>query len=328
MSFQQRQQSYFYNMRKYHNWIKRGMYNSYANNINNLLELAVGKMGDGPKWLDNNIKHVIGYDIDEASIEEGKRRLASKNFRGENSYPIDFQKNVSLNVLDLSKNVLKGNNNMDVISAMFCFHYFFENQDTFETIMSSIENNIKQGGIFMGCLFDGKTVMNKLSTKEFVDPSKFNIVMKNNNLNILDDLIKKERLQFFNKRKKEDDINKRNMYAYLFNNLESMVKNGIPKDNRKVSKEENELLIQKSTEILYKNMFGSKIGVLLKDTVLDNETDEYIVNFENLCKIMKWRGFELVESKMFNDLYDNKFNLNAVEKECSFLNRTFVFRKL
>lgn len=331
MSFQQRQQSYFYNMRKYHNWIKRGMYNKYANKIENLLELAVGKMGDGPKWLDNNIKRVIGYDIDAPSIIEGKRRLESKNLRGEYTYPIEFQKNVSLNVLDLSKNVLDGDNSMDVVSAMFCFHYFFESKDSFDTIMKSIENNIKKGGIFMGCLFDGKTVMNKLNLDNFIDTSKFNIVDKgemDKNTATIDDLIKKEKSKLFGKRKKEEDVNKRNMYAYLFNNLESMVKNGVPKDDRKVSDEEMKLLVEMSSDILYKVMFGHKIGVLLKETVLDKETDEYLVNFENFSKIMKWKGFELVESNMFNELYDNKFNLKDVEKECSFLNRTFVFRKM
>jgi SAM-dependent methyltransferase len=323
MDYQQRQQSYFYNMRKFHNWIKREMYNSYANKIENLLELAVGKMGDGPKWLDNEIKHVTGYDIDAVSIEEGMRRLKSKNMRGQYSYPAEFQKNVSLNVLDLSKTALDGKNDMDVVSAMFCFHYFFENKESFETVMKSIENNIKKGGIFMGCFFDGKSVMNKLNDK-FVDSSKFNIVDKGYIINI-DTLIKKEKANLFNKRKKEQDIEKRNLYAYAFNNLESMVKTGVPNDDRTVGEDERNFLQKKSDDI---KLFGHKIGVLLKDTVLDKETDEYIVNFERFTDIMKERGFELVKSRMFGELYEPKFNLNNVEKECSFLNRTFVFRKL
>lgn len=326
MDFQQRQQSYFYNMRKFHNWIKRGMYNTYTNKIDNLLELAVGKMGDGPKWLDNGVKHVVGYDIDEASIEEGKRRLKSKNMKGQDSYPVEFQKNVSLNVLDLSKNVLEGKNDMDVISAMFCFHYFFESKDTFETIMKSIENNIKKGGIFMGCLFDGRSVMNKLGG-QFVDVNKFNIVDKETKEDV-NTLIKREKANLFNQRKKETNLEKRNLYAYVFNNLESMVKNGIPKEDRKVSEEEKKYLQEKSDAIVYKSMFGHKIGVLLKETVLDKETDEYIVDFEKFTNLMKKRGYELVKTEMFSDLYNNKFNLNNVEKECSFLNRTFVFRKL
>jgi len=324
--FQQRQQSYFYNMRKFHNWIKRGMYNKYANNINNLLELAVGKMGDGPKWLDNNIKNVIGYDIDKDSIEEGKRRLHSKNMKGENSYPIEFQNNVSLNVLDLSKNVLEGDNKMDVVSAMFCFHYFFENEESFETIMKSIDNNIKKGGIFMGCFFDGRSVMSKLNDR-FIDSNKFNVTNKDNMLTI-DELIKKEKSKLFNKRKNEENVIKRNLYAYVFNNLESIVKNGSLKDDRKVSEEESLYLKELSESIIYKSLFGRKIGVLLKETVLDKETDEYLVDFENFSRVMKMRGYELVETNMFKELYDTKFNMNDVEKECSFLNRTFVFKKL
>ena len=67
-----RNNSYFINMRKFHNSIKKGLYDKYANGVSNLLEIAVGKGGDLSKWNGNNIKHVVGYDIDEKSIIEAK----------------------------------------------------------------------------------------------------------------------------------------------------------------------------------------------------------------------------------------------------------------
>jgi mRNA (guanine-N7-)-methyltransferase len=245
----QRAKSYFYNMRKFHNNIKRDLLNKYANNVNNLLDLACGKGGDLQKWYDNKIKNIIGYDINEVSVKEANRRLQTFN--------PNFH--VELNTLDLSKNVLKGSNNIDVVTSMFAFHYFFENESTFETIFDSINNNLKIGGIFMGTFFDGKSVRELL----------------------------KSNIQF----EERFYITSRNV------------------DNQK-------------------EMFGNKIGVSLKDTVLDEITDEYIVNFNWFVNVMKLRGYNLIESHLFSELNYNSFNLNNIEKQCSFLNRTFVFEKV
>lgn len=239
-------------MRKFHNNIKRDLLNKYAYNVNNLLDLACGKGGDLQKWYDNKIKNIKGYDINNDSVEEAKRRLitfSNTNFK------------VDLNTLDLSKFILKrqANNNFDIITSMFAFHYFFENESTFETIFDSIDNNLKIGGIFMGTFFDGKSVRDLLRSKPDWD-SHFYIKYRNT-------------------------------------------------DN---------------TE----NLFGNKIGVSLKDTVLDEITDEYIVNFDWFVNTMKLRGYILIESNLFSELNYNSFNLNNIEKQCSFLNRTFVFEKV
>jgi ubiquinone/menaquinone biosynthesis C-methylase UbiE len=59
----ERNKSYFIEMRKHHNNIKRDLYNRYSKNISNLLEIAVGKGGDMDKWVKNGVKNVVGYDI-------------------------------------------------------------------------------------------------------------------------------------------------------------------------------------------------------------------------------------------------------------------------
>jgi len=155
----QRQQSYFYNMRKFHNNIKRDLYNKYSKNTS-VLELAFGKGADLGKLFDNKVNRVIGYDIDDISVVEAKRRLME--------YPIDFQKKVSLYTKDLSNDIVKGEQDFDVISCMFAFHYFLMNQDTFYNIFDTINNNLKIGGIFMGTCFDGNLVKQRL-TKPFTD---------------------------------------------------------------------------------------------------------------------------------------------------------------
>lgn len=248
----ERAKSYFYNMRKFHNKIKRLLYDKYANNISSLLDLACGKGGDLSKWVSNNIKNVVGYDINESSIKEAKRRVN------------EFEKSgtkVELCVKDLSTVVIKGNEDFDVITSMFAFHYFFESQKTFDTIMTTIDNNLKGGGYFMGAMFDGKSV---------------------------------QRL-----------LNESNGHYRLDNKFEI------------VSKTQTS------------SLFGNRISVLLKDTVLDEPTDEFIVDFDEFVQVMKTRGYSLIETKMFGDRDFEKhaYGMNTTEKVVSFLNRLFVFKK-
>lgn len=141
----------FVNMRKFHNNIKRSLYNKYTKSGDNLLDLACGKGGDLNKWVMNNLNSVSGYDISTESIEESQRRY-------KDSYNDKIQ--FSSHVRDLSTCIISGNKTFDVVSSMFAFHYFFENENTFEIIMTSIKQNLKLGGYFIGTLFDGDTINN------------------------------------------------------------------------------------------------------------------------------------------------------------------------
>ncbi len=156
-----RQKSYFYNMRKFHNQIKRSVYNKYAKN-KSILELAVGKAGDLHKWKSCNIKRVIGYDINKDSIKEGNRRLLE--------YPKKFQEKITLQIIDLTKESILLSEKVDIVSCMFAFHYFIFDLDL---ILESIKSNLKSGGYFIGCCFDGKKVLERMKN-DFTD-SNFKI---------------------------------------------------------------------------------------------------------------------------------------------------------
>jgi hypothetical protein len=249
----QRANSYFYNMRRFHNNVKRQLYDKYTKNIDKLLDLACGKGGDLDKWVSNNIKYVVGYDIDEKSVLEAQRRVRE--------YKMPINTKVEVHVKDLSKNVIEGNKDCDVVTSMFAFHYFFETEETFNTIMKSIDNNLKDGGYFMGAMFDGESLKRVLKNGEYTLMDKKDVKF---NINVYKPLT--------------DDI------------------------------------------------FGNKIGVYLKDTVLDKPMDEYVVYFDKFVNIMKSRGYELIESKMFNELDENS-RLNSIEKGVSYLNRFFVFKR-
>jgi len=74
--------------------------------------------------------------------------------------------------------------------------------------------------------------------------------------------------------------------------------------------------------------FGMPVKVMLESFV--KPEIEYLVPFGKVTEIMEEMGFELSESKMFDEIYDSqtKNTLNEMEREFSFLNRMFAFKRV
>lgn len=73
------------------------------------------------------------------------------------------------------------------------------------------------------------------------------------------------------------------------------------------------------------SLFGNKIKVYLKDSIIENISYEYLIYFGKFVSKMEEEGFILVESKLFSEIYD--FNkLKDYEKSYSSLNRYFAFK--
>lgn len=53
----------------------------------------------------------------------------------------------------------------DVIACMFALHYFFKDKATFEGLLTNIRQNLRVGGYFVACFFDGQKVFDLLKTK-------------------------------------------------------------------------------------------------------------------------------------------------------------------
>ena len=74
--------------------------------------------------------------------------------------------------------------------------------------------------------------------------------------------------------------------------------------------------------------FGMPVKVMLESFV--KPEIEYLVPFGKVTEIMEQMGFELEESKLFDEIYDGqtKLVLNEMEREFSFLNRMFAFKRV
>ena len=60
----------------------------------------------------------------------------------------------------------------DIMSCMFAVHYFFETKEKFDGFLKNVAENLKVGGYFIGCCFDGEKTFNMLrghQSKQGVD---------------------------------------------------------------------------------------------------------------------------------------------------------------
>jgi len=168
-----------------------------------LLDLGMGLAQDIQKWRRVNAGAVLGIDIAGDSINNpnhgayqrlystmlrnGRDRVlpmvfavgdASKNMRsGEAGSTVDDK--VILQAV-LGKTTPEGvvppyvkdemsnrfKMGADVISCMFATHYFFETKEKFGGFLQNIADNLKIGGYFIGCCFDGEQTFEFLKGRE------------------------------------------------------------------------------------------------------------------------------------------------------------------
>jgi hypothetical protein len=320
-------------MRDFHNlFVKKSLIQGVSRRGNILIDFACGKAGDIPKWIGANLSFVLGIDISKDNIENRlngacARYLTFKKTNKNMPYALFVNGNSALNIRsgsnmfndkanEIIKSVFgsiginkslgpaverqhnKGANGFDVSSCQFAIHYMFENKKTFYNFIRNVTECTKLNGYFIATCYDGRTIFNML--------------------------------------KKKLEGESREIYA------DDKKIWSITKDYDATNFEDNE------------SCLGYKISVY-QDSI--NQTlPEFLVNFDFLTMTMDKFGFSLVSreearqmglpdgSGMFSELYnsmmqeikkDPKKELdykNAVfmkdyEKDISFLNRFFIYKK-
>ena len=156
-----------------------------------LLDLACGKGGDIPKWRDNNITTCVGIDYMSNNIDDIRDGACSRY----NFYKAQANKrhkpmpDMYFLVGDAGKSINDGesitkpeyvslanslwkphdeittnfkSNKFNIVSVMFAMHYFFKSETILDTFIQNVADNIKNGGYFIGCCFDGRKIFEKL----------------------------------------------------------------------------------------------------------------------------------------------------------------------
>lgn len=321
-------------LRDFHNLlVKKVLIQSVSRKGNTLIDYACGKGGDFPKWIAANLSFVFGIDISKDNIENRINGACARflNYRRDFKqmpYALFVNGNSSQNIrsgqamlsdkaIAITKAIFgtnaadqklgpavtrqhgKGADGFNVSSCQFALHYMFENNVTFYNFVRNLAECTKINGYFIATSYDGKSVFKMLSKKE-----------------------QGESVDIYNDDKKVWSVTK-DYDAVSF-----------PDDD---------------------SSLGYQISVY-QDSI-NQSLPEYLVNFDFFVEAMEKYGFQLVKrdeakslglpegSGMFIELYNmmmdnikrnpisakdygHASNMTKYEKDISFLNRYFVFKKI
>jgi hypothetical protein len=320
-------------MRDFHNlYVKKALIQGVSKKGNILIDFACGKAGDFPKWIGAELSFVFGIDISADNIENRlngacSRYLSFKMSNKNTPYALFVNGNSSKNIRSgtnmfndkanqITKSVFgsmgvdkslgpavarqhgKGHNGFDVSSCQFAIHYMFENKSIFYNFIRNVAECTKLYGYFIATCYDGRTIFNMLKRKQEGES-------------------------------KEIYVDDKKVWS-------------ITKSYDATTFEDNE------------SCLGYKIDVY-QDSI--NQTlPEYLVNFDFLTSTMDKYGFTLINrdearqmklpegSGMFSELFNAMENevkrnpekesdykgalfMKDYEKDISFLNRFFVYKK-
>ena len=317
-------------LRDFHNlFVKKRLILGVSQGRGTLIDFAVGKAGDLPKWIQAKLGFVFGIDISRDNIMNAMdgactRYLRSIKDRHHDTKAIFLQGNSGVNIRSgrafmtdkdkmiaralfgtgpkeratLKEGVYKqygvGQDGFSVASCQFALHYFFENNMVFHDFLRNVSECTATGGYFVGTCYDGKTVFQRLRNKR-----------------------KEEGIALMRDDTKIYEITK--MYDQT----------GFPDDELSL---------------------GYMIHVY-QDSI-NKVFPEYLVNFDYFVRMMENYGFVLATqqesrkmglpngsglfSELFSELeaesdrrsdYGKALSMTSDEKWVSFMNRYFVFRK-
>ena len=324
-------------LRDFHNrFVKSKLISAVSNRDDTLIDYAVGRAGDLAKWMYANLKFVFGIDYAYDNIHNDKTGACAryiqekkkhkqfpdalfikgdsgKNIRNkEDKNTSDKDKQIISAVFGsgpkdamlLGKGVYKNygiaESGFNISSCQFAMHYFFEEGKTLHNFLRNLSECTKVNGYYIGTCYDGETVFNLLRGKQ-----------KNESVSIF-----KGGHKIYELTKQYDQT-------------------GFPDD---------ELSLGYGIDIFQESINATKIF------------REYLVNFNYLIRLMEDYGFILITkdeathmglpnntglfSEMFTQMetentmrpnikanYKHAPNMSTEEKQISFMNRYFVFKK-
>uniref|UniRef100_A0AB39JCK8 mRNA (guanine-N(7))-methyltransferase n=1 Tax=Florenciella sp. virus SA2 TaxID=3240092 RepID=A0AB39JCK8_9VIRU len=333
-------------LRNFHNHIKNLLikYVSSKQNDTSLIDMAVGKAGDLQKWVNNNVKYVLGIDLSEDNIHNPhdgacKRYIdlyqTKRKRRDANSLVAMFISG------DTSKNIENGS--------------FDDNKKDKDDDITEEDMNVSSYYI-LSCLMGYPTVNKSLIKEEFlvknyeIFKNKFDVCSIQFALHYMFE----SEVKLHNFLKNVSDMT--HVGSYFI---------GTCYDGKKIYKEfktngndDNSIELYKDSKKIWSidkkynddddlfmsdtnSSLGFKISVYQES--INQKIDEYLVNFDYFKKVMADYGFILDDSFSVNkskissvDNFEVLYNINhkskqkmsKEEKKISFMNNYFVFKKV
>jgi hypothetical protein len=322
-------------LRDFHNlYVKSMLINKVSKSGYSLIDYAVGKGGDLPKWISANLNFVLGLDLSKDNIENRLDGVCARYLNYAQRYAVIpkalfLHGNSSHNIKDgsalyddKSRQIIKAlfgegtknevllgkgvynnygivKNGFNISSIQFAMHYMFES----ETVLNEFIKNIKEcttlEGYFIGTCYDGSKIFNML-----------------NSLNI------NESISLFKNQKKIWELTKK-YEAKEFKDDESSLGYAINVYQETINKTFQEYLVNYKylVRIMENNGF-----VLLNETEYKQlNLPGSMGNFEQLYNFM---NSEVTSNNYLLKKLGNSAQLSDEEKQISFLNNYFIFKKI
>ena len=322
-------------LRDFHNlYVKSMLIAKVSKSGYSLIDYAVGKGGDLPKWISANLNFVLGLDLSKDNIENRLDGVCARYLNYSQRYMVipkalflhgnsgNNIKDGSAFYDDKSKQIIKAlfgegtknevllgkgvynnygvvKNGFNISSIQFALHYMFESEIILNEFIKNIKECTSLEGYFIGTCYDGSKIFNML-----------------NSLNA------NESISIFKNEKKIWELTKK-YDTKEFNDDESSLGYAINVYQETINKTFKEYLVNFKflTRIMENNGF-----VLLTETEYKQlNLPGSIGNFEQLYNFM---NNELKSNNYLLKKLGNSAQLSAEEKQISFLNNYFVFKKI
>ena len=322
-------------LRDFHNlYVKHLLIKNITNPGSTLIDYAVGKGGDLPKWIFAKIAFVLGIDLSRDNVENRldgacARYLnyckkfrsipdvlflhgnTSVNIKSSDAFSTDKNKQIIKALFGegtkdetvLGKGVYKNyglvKEGFNISSIQFALHYMFENTETMHNFIKNVSECTILNGYFIGTCYDGLTIFNMLKSKT-----------------------KGESTTLYKNGEKIWEVTKQYNNTE-FNNDDSSIGCAIDVYQESINKVFREYLVNFTYFIRVMENYG--FVLLSQDELIEKNLrlstgmfDELYNNLESELKLHKEK----------HNKYGEAINMSDEEKTISFLNRYFVFKKI
>ena len=94
------------------------------------------------------------YDVNKITFLTGD---AGKSFKKSDTFDLPNTNGMYKNYVE-DKKIFSIDHTFDVATVFFALHYFFIDETTLNTFLENVANNVKVGGYFAGCCYDGQII--------------------------------------------------------------------------------------------------------------------------------------------------------------------------
>jgi len=306
-----------------------------------LLDLATGKGGDISKWFDNRIDNIVGIDINYNNINDENDGACArlKSMQDNRRYRSDMsdyisQSNVQFMVGDVSRNILDGSafneqysrgqwlqlwkeethnfsvNKFNIISIMFGIHYMFKNKSDLDNFIDNIDQNLSDGGYFIGACMDGKRLFDYFE-REGIEKNGY--LVGYNKSSITWKIQKKYGTGIF----KNDDTSLGLPIGVYISSINQEIIEYLVNFEYLISR-----LKERNIELL-SNTHAQELNLPMDGNGEHSSYGSFELIYDQLNSTLKEK-LAPIESKLYRNIITN---MTPDEKKISFLNNYFVFQK-